>query len=723
MPAIIEFSRTDEEGLGSTAHEVLKEISTKHPDVFKAHVQDLCKAIESEAPTAMKPNGQGAVDDLKACAGFARKFPKDLPKDRKFLQSLISFALYGTPPKAAKHAVTIIMSIADKKEMHAKDILSKCTKDFQCGSGNYLSKLAALSQLILLARREIEDDTDPVIDIAINHVLLQSRNEASVDDPEWIDTPDEDLTAKVWALKILINSLRAIPTDVPAVEIASPVYKLLNVLVAKHGELSKKGNSPAGHKSRLRLLASQLLLKLSCTRHLDSMLTPSAFNALATVAQDPCTPMRIGFVNKLMKYLGQGSLHPRFFSILFLMAFEPDQHLKDSVVTWVKSQRTRFEARKSTTLETVFARLISLLAHHPDFDPDPENLKDFVQYIIFYLKCVANPDNLSLIYHVAQRVKGVADGITSPPSLTADENLYVLSDLAQAVIRQWEELQGWSMQAWPGKLKLPGGIFKALESHEQAQEVANKVWIGEKVIEGLEGVVRGSIRAKKRKNLADDGTEIRAKKRVKIPTINKVKPKATKPVRTPKKSRRADDSNAEGGVAPSSETRRRSGRKSTAKSYVEQSDDEDDVEMEKWQADDTDDEVEASETESQNQEGGRADEDEDMAEAEAEVEQEEEEEEEEEEAEPESEPAPKPAIRETRTRGAKKSNGVTPVAESKKKFTPVAVNGRGKAKVNGKTNTTPKTNIKTRGRARGKASVEVQEDDEALTDPPESDQE
>ena len=66
VPAIIEFSRSDEKGLGSAAHEVLKEISTKHPDVFKAHVQDLCKAIEGEAPTAKKPNGQGAVDDLKA---------------------------------------------------------------------------------------------------------------------------------------------------------------------------------------------------------------------------------------------------------------------------------------------------------------------------------------------------------------------------------------------------------------------------------------------------------------------------------------------------------------------------------------------------------------------------------------------------------------------------------------------------------------------------------
>jgi sister-chromatid-cohesion protein PDS5 len=48
VPAIIEFSRTDDKGLGATAHELLKEISTKHPKVFSTHVKDLCRTLENE---------------------------------------------------------------------------------------------------------------------------------------------------------------------------------------------------------------------------------------------------------------------------------------------------------------------------------------------------------------------------------------------------------------------------------------------------------------------------------------------------------------------------------------------------------------------------------------------------------------------------------------------------------------------------------------------------
>ncbi|OCK82685.1 ARM repeat-containing protein [Lepidopterella palustris CBS 459.81] len=725
VPAIIEFSRTDEKGLGAAAHEVLKEISTKHPDVFKAHVQELCKALESEAPSATKPNGTGSVDDLKACASFARKFPKDLPKDRKFVQSMIRFALYGTPPTAAKYAVTIIMSSADKKEMHAKDILRKCTEGFEYGSENYLTKLAALSQLVLLGPRDVLDDSsfDAVVDIAINQVLLKARANVTPGEPDWMETPDDDVVAKTWALKILINRLRSHPKDssVNLIEDATPVYKLLNTLVAKHGELVKAGGSPAGQKTRLRLLAAQLLLKLSCTRRLDAMLTPSAFNALATVAQDPCTPLRVGFVTKLMKYLGQNRLPPRFYSILFLLAFEPNSNLKDSVVTWIKSQRSRFASRKETTLETVFTRVISLLAHHPDFDPDPENLKDFVQYILFYLKCVATPENLSLIYHAAQRVKGIADGISN--TTAADENLYILSDLAQAVIRQWEEVNGWSMQAWPGKLKLPAGIFKVLESHERAQEIADKAWIDEDVIEGLglEGVVRGALRTKKRKSGVEGAGDARARKKAKMPAPPREKKSAPKPVRTPKKkSRKDDDSDVEGGAAPSSEARRRSGRKAAAKSYAEQSDDEDDEEMETWQAaakEKEEEETEESEAESEKQDSGHANEDIEMTEAGAEAESE---------VEPEDEPEPEPVVKPARTRGSKKMNGTAPAAETKKKAPPAAVNGKGraKAKANGKAaSTPPKTNGRPTRSNKAKPVIEVASDEEDLSDVPESDDE
>lgn len=495
VPAIIELSRTDDKGLASTAHELLKEISTKKPDLFRTHVQDLCKALEAEAPTAKKPNTPSAIDDLKACASFARRFPEELPKDRKFISSMVNFAQFGTPPKAAKHAVTIIMNCSEKKEMHAKNILQHCIQNFEYGSGNYLSQLATLSQLSLLGGDAANDEADTLTDIAINQVLLKSN---SVDEgeeklPDWSEEPDDDLTAKIWALKILVNRVRALGDQPSVKEASEPVYKLLRNILTHEGELSKNLQSPPAHRSWMRLLAARQFLKLSCKKHLEPLLTLKVFNQLATRIQDPNVHVRKGFAKTIMKYLGQERLSTRYHAILFLLAFEPETQIKDETVKWTKSRCKYFASRKDTTMEAIFARLLSLLAHHPDFDKEPENLKDFVQYILFYLTTVANKDNLSLIYHVAQRVKSVRDGID--PSMS--ENIYVLSDLAQAVIRRYEELHGWSMQAWPGKMKMPAGIFAPLPSHDVAQEIAVKQYVPEELAEQLDDLVKDSLRSKK----------------------------------------------------------------------------------------------------------------------------------------------------------------------------------------------------------------------------------
>ncbi|KAF2144245.1 uncharacterized protein K452DRAFT_246530 [Aplosporella prunicola CBS 121167] len=572
VPAIIESSRTDEKGLGNTAHEVIKEISSRNPDVFRGYVQELCRALESEAPTAKKPNGPGAVDDLKACSGFAKKFPKDIPTERKFVQSMISFAQYGTPPRAAKYGVSILMANTDKKEMHARDLLRQCTKGFDYGKGNYLSRLATLSQLMLLGSKAIEDEIDLVIDIAINNVLLKITPTDEEANPTWTDEPDSDCTAKMWALKILVNRLRGLGDEESVKEVSQPVYKLLNTLVAKQGELSKKSESPKAQKARLRLLSAELLLKLCRERRFDALLTAKDFNELAIVAQDPNPHVREGFVKKLMKYLGQDKLPRRFYTILFLLAFEPDSRLQESTVTWIRARCSAFTKAQDFVFENCFARFLSLLAHHPDFDQSVNNLRDFVQYIMFYLKSVANENNVALIYHVAQRVKAVEDAIESE----ASENLYVLSDLAQAVIQRFRESHSWSMQAFSKKARMPADIFANLPSHEVAQEIAEKQYVPEELVEELDDLVRASLRTKKRKTDASSGE--RAYKRSRLSGSTKLPVRrASKGVRTPKpkKVRKiADD-------VPSSE-RRRSGRHTAAKSYVEQSDTEDDVEMENW---------------------------------------------------------------------------------------------------------------------------------------------
>ncbi|KAL5115366.1 Sister chromatid cohesion protein pds5 [Pleosporales sp. CAS-2024a] len=691
VPAIIEFTRTDDKGLGATAHELLKEISTKHPKVFSTHVKDLCRTLENEAPTAKAPNPPGAVEDLKACAAFAKKFPTDIPmnaKDsRKLVQAFLNFAQYGTPPQAAKHAITIITNSDDKKELHCKEILAKSIKNFEYGGEHWLTKLAALSQLVLLAPSECEDDMDTIVEIAIRRVLQTPHPVTAESEVEWTDAPDEDVQGRVWAIKILVNRLRSLSGEAISSEAAQDTYALLHRLVKNNGESSDDNNStPAAHKSRQRLAAANSLLKLSCNKHLDSFLTPADFVQLSLVTHDPCPQVRKGFSEKLMKYLGQGRLPSRFYTILFFLAHEPDRNIKNSTMTWIRSRRVAFAARKETVLESVFARLLSLLAHHPDFDKDDDVLKLMSEYILYYLKCVATEENLSLIFHVAQRVKGVAEGIT--PSRQADEKLYILSDLAQALIRAWEEQNSWTMQSWPGKMKLPSGIFRPLESHERAQEIAKKTWISEDLVDELDPLVRKAIRSKKRK--ATDGVEKPRKKAKGDVPIKEKKAKADRPMKTPKKRRRSgddeDESDAEGRVAPSSGPRRKSGRHSTAhKSYVEVSSDEEetgagaerqeDEEEEEEEEEEDDDDEEEDDDDDDNAVSSEADDKTSPAPLEdVEMDGKDDEAAEElSEASPVPEPSPEPKKAATRGRPGRKMNGATttPVAKKRKAAEPV----------------------------------------------------
>ncbi|KAF1812586.1 hypothetical protein P152DRAFT_343267 [Eremomyces bilateralis CBS 781.70] len=497
VPSIIDYSRSNGKGLGQTAHDILKEISSHTPSIFKAHVKELCQALESDVPSTDSPVKPGAVDNLKACSGFARHFADEVPKDRKFMQCLLAYATYGTPPKAAKHAVTIILTTTDKKELLARDIFQKCTSGFQYGSKHSLSRLAALSQLMLLASDKLDSsEVDQIISIAIKDVLQNPESAEAADadpgpDPDWRDVPDEACEAKMWALKILVNQLQSCEDEKTIKDIADRGFKVLHTLISQ-GHLPKTGPSPKAHQSRMRLLAAQLLLKLTTDRRFDAYQGLREFNRLALVIQDPLPQVRSGFANKLMQYLGQTKLPQRYYTYTFLLAYEPDREIKDTATTWIRSRAAAFAKAKDTSMEGTIARIISLLAHHPDFEPSIETLRDFVKYILFYLECVANEDNLSLIYAIAQRIKTVRDAI-NPKS----ENIYQLSDLAQSVIRRFEDIKGWSIQALPVKPSLPAALFAVLPSHQVAQDIANKQYIPEELDEEMEDVVRAGLRPKK----------------------------------------------------------------------------------------------------------------------------------------------------------------------------------------------------------------------------------
>ena len=493
IPPIIQFSRASDPSLSNTAHEILKEISAHSPDIFRMHIKQLCEALQQDSPSARKPNAEGSVNDLKACASFARKFPKELPKDHSFFKSIENFALYGTPPKAGKHAVTILMNCAEKKTMFARNILRQCVNQFKYGSDHYLTRLATLSQLILLGDL-IDEEADKILDIALNSVIAKGRHsEVNESDPHWNEDVDQHCEANLLALKIPVNRLRALSESDAIKEAAPPIFALLNRIVGDHGAVSSKIPTPKYHKARLRLGAAQLLLKLCCHKQVDPLLRQKDFNKLALVCQDELHQVRRGFIGCVMKYLGQDRLSHRFYTIPFLLAFEPVAEIKEGAKTWIKARRAAFARQKDTTMEVTFARFLGLLAHHPDIIMDNEGLAESVRYILFYLRTVATEENLALIYHVAQRIKCVQDAIDPDKS----EKLYCLSDLAQAIIQRYEDINGWSMQLWPGKIRLPSGVFALLSNHEEARKIATKQHVPADFMNGLDDLVRDVLRTKK----------------------------------------------------------------------------------------------------------------------------------------------------------------------------------------------------------------------------------
>ncbi|KAF6843278.1 spo76 protein [Colletotrichum musicola] len=612
LSSILDYSRNDKDGYGSVSHEILNEISQRNPELFKTHVGGLCKGLIDQAPSETSSNDPTVVDTLKACASYSKKYPEEVPQDRKFLQALVSYALYGRPVKSAKYAIKILLARGDDKGLvSATGLLQKIMEDWKYGSAHFLNKLQAVGQLELQAPKITLDADGDILNMTVQQILLQVRQDASEKDPSWVEDADmdEELQAKCLSLHILVNRLRSMQDVSEAQEKAPPVFKLLKTLVAKRGELCKTKDTPDHHKARLRLLAAQLLLKLCTIKHFDDLLTPADFNRLAFTSQDTELAVRRGFIEKLQKYLVQGKLKMRFYTILFLTAFEPNNDLKQRVETWIRSRVRALASHEQRPMEAVMGRLISLLAHHPDFNK-PENaataseeelaayagdLADHGRYILYYLSNVATEDNLGLIHKYAERVKQTRDGISPEDS----ENLYIISDLAQAVIRKWQERKNWVFQAFPGKVGLPIGLYTALPSHQVAQEIAEKQFLSADVDEKLDGIFKSIDRKKvrhiffgsgkseltvtqKRKSTDERGDQPAAKKvrqaaKVREPRPPKEPKVKTKKPAAPKKPAKVKAKRPESDIPL--ENRRRSGRATAISKYTERDSSDDDKEM------------------------------------------------------------------------------------------------------------------------------------------------
>lgn len=498
LATIMDFSKSDKNGLAAVAHLVLNDISQRNPDLFKAHAEELRKEIIEQSPSESKSNDASVVDILKAYASYAKKYPKDVSLDRSFTQTLTNYAMCGAPPKAAKYAINIMLAKDDdKSKVTATNLLRKTMQGLAYGKPRFINKLATISQLERLVPSVTVDEGDAIQDLTIKSILRQVHTDAKPGaDPSWVDDADmdEEIRAKCFALRILANQAIANQNEPDSETRIKTVFKLLKTLVVSEGEFCKVKDTPQHHKKRLRLLAGLLMLKLCTIKKYDEQLDPVTFNKLAELVQDSEVQVRRRFMEKLQSYLTHGKLRARFLTMLFLVAFEPAPEVKNRVETWLRSRALYYSESKKEVMESIFGRLIPLLAHHPDYSAGVDDLADFANYFLFYLNAVATEANLGLISKYAERTKQTRDAVNPD----ASENLYVLSDLAQAIIRKFQDRRGWSFRVYPGKVGLATGLFAPLASSEVAEEIAKKQFIPEALDERLDTLLRSFERKKVR---------------------------------------------------------------------------------------------------------------------------------------------------------------------------------------------------------------------------------
>jgi sister chromatid cohesion protein PDS5 len=498
ITSIVKISKDGGDILHEISNSTLKEIAAIQPSLMKSQVADLATIIESA-----HTRDEGYTDTLKAASLLFKKFPDHVTWTPALVKSLRDACLKGTN-REAKQAVRILET-SEKREMHFKKLLEFILENIQKRNGVLTSThLSTLAELCLHIPELMEENSEKITSYILKEILLTNHVKAVDVDPEWVEEEEleEECWRKIFSIRFLVNRIAALSNYSNVEELAVPVFKVLISLVGNGGEIvnAKKGLTPDRFKTRLRLEGGKRLLKLAQIPTLEKMIRPTDLGRLVLLAQDSCFESRKRFLEKLIKCLTKNLLPSRYLALMFFLAYEPDLELRDTSTTWLRARFARQQASemKSTIIEQAICRLLSLLAHHPGiFDPDePDSLREGLTnasgYILYYLSIVANEQNLSLIFYLAQRVKQYQDA-TDDDVEEISNKLYIMSDLAQLCIAKLQELKSWSMVTWPGRISLPGDAFKPMPDSEVAKKVARTVYIPEELRDELEEKLRKSL--------------------------------------------------------------------------------------------------------------------------------------------------------------------------------------------------------------------------------------
>ncbi|TFK49359.1 hypothetical protein OE88DRAFT_1646400 [Heliocybe sulcata] len=466
-----ETQNLDELGDLRHAQTVLSYASKHCPAVYKPHVAELTKAIADEK----KPRLIEVC--LQALAAVAKWDAKLAPSDKRTTERLMRF-VHQSNPRHAKFAARLLTCSKNSSELCSEVINTIANEMAQADSNRLLAHIAVLAEFASSAPDAFEQQSDIITAFLLSEILMAPTSlssNAQEEADEWVS--DENLTpelrSKLLSIKIYRNRCLAHASSESALDVATPVVKMLITLLEHDGSLKGDTQDDPRVKSRMRLAAATALLQLASVPAYASAIAPN-FVLLAIMVQDPCFRVRLAFVQKVVSALQMQKVPYRYNIIPFLTALDPEAEVIKTARAYVTYAIRALPAGvRLEHFELLFIRLLHVLAHHPDFSTAHEALVDIARYIELYLELVSSRDNISLLYHLSMKAKTVRDADSTAHS----ENLYIASEMAQELIKARAHAHSWNLESYPGKLKLPSDILRPLPNAEVVNKILKRSYL------------------------------------------------------------------------------------------------------------------------------------------------------------------------------------------------------------------------------------------------------
>ncbi|KAK0534137.1 Sister chromatid cohesion protein pds5 [Tilletia horrida] len=480
------------------ARTVLEKICKHCPVMLVPYADDFIRATASARDHAL------SEISLQALAAILVQDGQAITVDRRFVERCGRFVMQGTPTEAKYAARFLANGCCDADAFWPQPhTISSLTRALATRALDHLLEqlavglskatdeelvrhLGALGQCFKRAPKLSDNIAESVIRAIVGVILPRKWSDGDAPmaaNEDWaLDAGMHPwLQAKVLGLNLLVKRCVAFAAKKGSEDMVKPVMRLLWQTLATDEQSVEE--SPTGHLARLRLAAATGLIKLARFPQYDALIR-SEFVTLAFTVQDVCFGVRQRFLRKVLQYLTQRRLPSRFNVIGFLSAVDPEAENKSHFTTYVHTAvRSMPVQDKYLYFDIAFTRFLHLLAHHPDFDRQagPEGMGDFMLYIDFYLSTLVSAENIGLYFHLAAKLKTVRDKET----MDATDNLYALSEFAQLLIKRRARLQGWTIDTYPGKVKLPSDIFAPLPSPEVRNEIYSHQYLPAQIVEWL----------------------------------------------------------------------------------------------------------------------------------------------------------------------------------------------------------------------------------------------